>query len=61
MSNSSNSTSLSNFSGIEVGVILTLVILFILILALLCLRVAACCAHVCTYCQLFKRWGQHPR
>ncbi|AZR66333.1 E3 CR1-alpha0 [Human mastadenovirus C] len=62
--NSTNSTGFSasgNFSGIGLGVILTLVILFIFILALLCLRLAACCTHVCTYCQLIKRWGQHPR
>nr|WPC87094.1 E3 CR1-alpha0 [Human mastadenovirus C] len=63
MNNSSNSTGYSNsdFSRIGVGVILCLVILFILILTLLCLRLAACCVHICIYCQLFKRWGHHPR
>ncbi len=52
----------SNFSSeIGLGVLLTLLIFFLIILSLLCLRLAACCAHIYIYSRLLNCWGRHPR
>ncbi len=60
-SNSTLSSESGDFSEIGLGVLLTLLIFFLIILSLLCLRLAACCAHIYIYCWLLKCRGRHPR